>query len=258
MKVAVLQMPLKARDVQENIRRADALINAHPGAELYVLPEMFSTGFDMEPDECAEPVGGPSLQWMTAKSRETGAAICGSVATAVELFTFTNRMYFVTPEGDVTVYDKRHLFSYSGEDQHYTAGNQRVIATYKGVRFLLEVCYDLRFPVWSRCLDDYDAIIYVANWPSKRRNAWDTLLCARAVENQAWVIGANRVGEDQLDCVYNGGSVIVDAYGRPVVVAPDDEETVIMADIDMQKLSDYRAKFPSLGDSDRFEIIDNS
>ena len=151
MKVAVLQMPLKARDVQENIRRADALINAHPGAELYVLPEMFSTGFDMEPDECAEPMGGPSLQWMTAKARETGAAICASMATAVELFTFTNRMYFVAPEGEVTVYDKRHLFSYSGEDQHYTAGNQRVIATYKGVRVLLEVCYAWRFPVWSRC-----------------------------------------------------------------------------------------------------------
>ena len=125
------------------------------------------------------------------------------------------------------------------------------------LRFLLEVCYDLRFPVWSRCLDDYDVIIYVANWPTKRRNAWDTLLRARAVENQAWVVGVNRVGEDQLECVYNGGSAIVDAYGRTVVEAPDDEETVVMADIDMQKLAEYRAKFPSLGDSDKFEIIDN-
>ena len=258
MKVAVLQMNMAARDVHENIRRADALIDAHPGAELYVLPEMFSTGFDMEPDQCAEPVGGPSLQWMTNKARETGAAICGSVATAVELFTFTNRMYFVTPEGDVTIYDKRHLFSYSGEDQHYAAGDERVVATYKGVRFLLEVCYDLRFPVWSRCCDDYDVIIYVANWPTKRRNAWDTLLRARAIENQAWVVGANRVGEDQLECVYNGGSVVIDAYGRTACEAPDDEETVAMADIDMQKLAEYRAKFPSLRDSDSFEIVHNS
>lgn len=254
MKVAALQMDVLARDVEENIRRADQLIDAHGGAELYVLPEMFSTGFDMEPDLCAEPVGGRSLQWMTAKARATGAALCGSVATAVELFTFTNRMYFVTPEGDITIYDKRHLFSYSGEDRHYSAGNRRVVATYKGVRFLLEVCYDLRFPVWSRCRDDYDAIIYAANWPSKRRNAWDTLLRARAVENQAWVIGANRVGEDQLDCVYDGGSAIIDAYGRTAAQAADGAETVVMADIDMQKLCDYRTKFPSLGDSDEFVI----
>jgi len=256
MKVAVLQMDLAVRDVEENIRRADALIDAHPGAELYLLPEMFSTGFDMDPSACAEPVGGLSMQWMLDKARQTGAALCGSVATAVELFTYTNRMYFVTPEGDVTIYDKRHLFSYSGEDQCYTAGQERVVATYKGIRFLLEVCYDLRFPVWSRCCDDYDVILYVANWPTKRRNAWDTLLRARAVENQAWVLGANRVGIDQLDCVYNGGSVIVNAYGQTVVEANDDEVSVIMADLDYQKLSDYRAKFPSLRDSDKFEIME--
>jgi len=256
MKVAVLQMDLAVRDVEENIRRADALIDAHPGAELYLLPEMFSTGFDMDPSACAEPVGGLSMQWMLDKARQTGAALCGSVATAVELFTYTNRMYFVTPEGDVTIYDKRHLFSYSGEDQCYTAGQERVVATYKGIRFLLEVCYDLRFPVWSRCCDDYDVILYVANWPTKRRNAWDTLLRARAVENQAWVLGANRVGIDQLDCVYNGGSVIVNAYGQTVVEAKDDEVSVIMADLDYQKLCDYRAKFPSLRDSDKFEIME--
>ena len=254
MKIAVVQMDITAGNVQENIARADALISAHPGADVYVLPEMFSTGFDMNPMDVAEPQQGASYQWMRAKAAEMNAAITGSVATAVELFTFTNRMYFVEPDGKTTVYDKRHLFSYSGEDRHYEAGKERVIVTYRDVRFLLEVCYDLRFPVWSRCRDDYDVALYVANWPVKRRSAWDALLPARAIENQCWVAGANRVGEDQLGCVYDGGSVILNAYGQPVAVAPEGETAVIMADVDMQKLREYRTKFPSLVDSDDFVL----
>ena len=247
-------MDLAARDAAENLRRADRLIEAHPGADLYLLPEMFTTGFDMEPDLCAEPAGGPAIQWMLAKSHATGAAICGSVATAVELFRYTNRMYFATPDGQTVVYDKRHLFSYSGEDQHYQAGDHRVVACWKGVRFLLEICYDLRFPVWSRCRDDYDVILYVANWPTKRQNAWDTLLRARAVENQAWVVGANRVGQDQMDLSYSGGTAVINAYGHTVAAAPDNQEAVIMADIDIDALAQYRTKFPSLCDSDTYII----
>lgn len=247
-------MNVSARSVEENIRRADALISAHPGADVYVLPEMFSTGFDMEPDVAAEPVGGPTVQWMVRKAAGMNAAICGSVATAVELFTYTNRMYFVEPDGTTTVYDKRHLFSYSGENLLYTAGTERVVKEFRGVRYLLEVCYDLRFPVWSRCRDDYDVILYVANWPVKRRAAWDALLVARAIENQCYVVGANRVGTDRLGCVYDGGSVVVHPYGNIVARAGVGEETVFMADIDMAGLSEYRAKFPSLGDSDDFEI----
>ena len=256
MKIAVVQMNLVARDVQQNIAHADALITANPGADLYVLPEMFSTGSDMEPDLVAEPLGGPSLQWMQRKAAEMGAAICGSVATAVELFTFTNRLYFVTPDGKVTSYDKRHLFTYGGEAEHYTAGHDRVVATWKGVRFLLEVCYDLRFPVWSRYRGDYDAIIYVANWPVKRRSSWDVLLQARAAENQCYVVAANRVGTDQLGCDYDGGSVIVHPYGHVLVCARDREESVMITDIDMDKLCDYRSKFPALVDADEFILKD--
>lgn len=254
MKIAAVQMDIKARDVAENLRRADALIDAHPGADVYVLPEMFSTGFDMEPDVAAEPEGGASLQWMRRKAAETGAVICGSVATAVELFTYTNRMYFVTPEGEVTAYDKHHLFTYSGENNAYTPGTERVVAEWRGVRFLLEVCYDLRFPVWSRCRDDYDVMLYVADWPVKRRVAWDVLLQARALENQCFVCGANRVGTDRLDCVYNGGSVIIGPYGDIMATAPDNAETIVMAEIDMQRLRDFRAKFPVSADADPFTL----
>lgn len=254
MKIAVLQMDIVADNVAANLAHADALITAHPGADLYVLPEMFSTGFAMNPVDVAEPEGGDSVQWMKQKAAATGAAIAGSVATAVELFNFVNRMYFVTPEGEVHHYDKRHLFSYSGEHLHYESGQKRVVIDYRGVRFLLEVCYDLRFPVWSRCRDDYDVALYVANWPVKRRLAWDTLLLARAIENQCWVVGANRVGVDSLGCTYNGGSVIVNAYGQPVATATEGEEAVVMAEFDGDGLRDYRQKYPSLNDSDDFEI----
>ena len=177
-----------------NVACMDKLISAHAqGTDLFVLPEMFSTGFCTSPEGIAESSDSATLQWMKQKAAEHNCAIAGSVSVE-ENGKFYNRFYFVHPDGNVQWYNKKHLFTYGGEDKHYTAGQERVVVNFRGVRFLLEVCYDLRFPVWSRNRGDYDAAIYVASWPSPRVEAWKALLRARAIENQCYVLGVNRVG----------------------------------------------------------------
>ena len=220
-------------------------------ADLFVLTEMFSTGFATEPEGIAES-DGSSLRWMQQMANKLDAAIAGSVATE-ENSRFYNRFYFVEPNGQVTWYDKRHLFTYGGEDKHFTPGNKRVIVSFRGTRFMLQVCYDLRFPVWSRNRGDYDAIIYVASWPSSRIEVWKTLLRARAIENQSFVIGVNRIGKD-LKCEYQGGSAIIDPYGRTVAELFDFQEATAIAEIDMNELEAFRKKFPVLNDADNFEM----
>ena len=242
-------------DTLENLRRAEELITGNPGADVYVLPEMFTTGFCMEPSRIAEPMEGPTLAWMRRVASETDAAIVGSVATIAPEGGYKNRMYFVEPDGQVFHYDKRHLFSYSGEDKHYEAGRERVIIEWRGVRFLLQVCYDLRFPVFARNCDDYDVALYVANWPDKRRMAWDILLRARAIENQAVVIGVNRVGTDPM-CNYDGGTAAIDFFGFVAVRCDDNTEQVITYEVKMDEMRQYREKFPSLNDSDDFRITE--
>lgn len=254
MKISLIQMNLAWCDTQANLRRAEELICRQPGADVYVLPEMFTTGFCMEPHHIAEPAEGPTLAWMRRMARETDAAITGSVATVAPDGGYRNRMYFVEPDGRVTHYDKRHLFSYSGEDLHYEAGEERVIVSFRGVRFFLQVCYDLRFPVFGRNRDDYDVAIYVANWPDKRRMAWDVLLRARAIENQAVVIGVNRVGTDPM-CVYDGGTAAIDFFGNVAVACSDNVEQCVTYEVKMDELQHYRSKFPSLIDSDDFRLV---
>ena len=180
-------------------------------------------------------------------------AVCGSVAVCCTDGLIRNRMYFVLPDGKSYYYDKRHLFAYGGEDKHYVKGGRRVVAEYKGVRFLLQVCYDLRFPVWARNNDDYDAILFAANWPGSRQNVWQVLLRARAIENQCYVIGANRTGSDPL-CRYVGRSAIVDAKGKTLAQAKGDAPQVVTADIDIGALNAFRKKFPVLADRDLFEL----
>ena len=255
MKIALIQMNLAWCDAAENLRHAEELIKSQPGADVYVLPEMFTTGFCMEPSRIAEPMEGPTLAWMRRVASETDAAIVGSVATIAPEGGYKNRMYFVEPEGQVFHYDKRHLFSYSGEDKHYEAGRERVIIEWRGVRFLLQVCYDLRFPVFARNCDDYDVALYVANWPDKRRMAWDILLRARAIENQAVVIGVNRVGTDPM-CNYDGGTAAIDFFGFVAVRCDDNTEQVITYEVKMDEMRQYREKFPSLNDSDDFRITE--
>lgn len=242
-------------DAAENLRHAEELIKSQPGADVYVLPEMFTTGFCVEPSRIAEPMEGPTLAWMRRVASETDAAIVGSVATIAPEGGYKNRMYFAEPDGQVFHYDKRHLFSYSGEDKHYEAGRERVIIEWRGVRFLLQVCYDLRFPVFARNCDDYDVALYVANWPDKRRMAWDILLRARAIENQAVVIGVNRVGTDPM-CNYDGGTAAIDFFGFVAVRCDDNTEQVITYEVKMDEMRQYRDKFPSLNDSDDFRIIE--
>ena len=181
-----------------------------------------------------------------------GAAIAGSIATEEE-GVFYNRFYFVTPEGDYAQYDKHHLFTYGGEHNHYHAGQERVVVEYMGVRILLAICYDLRFPVWSRNRKDYDMAIYVASWPTPRVEAWKALLHARAIENQCYVVGVNRVGKDPY-CQYSGHSAIIDPYGKTLAECNEDKECLLTAQIDMDTLKAFREKFPVLEDADDFVL----
>ena len=195
MKITMIQSAPTWADAEASLARVEQMIAVAPTADVYVLPEMFATGFCMQPERIAQPEGGTILSAMKRLSAHYGAAIVGSVAVADGEKSY-NRMYFVRPDGTVDRYDKRHLFTYSGEHEHYARGESRCIVEFRGVRFLLQVCYDLRFPVWSRNRGDYDAIIYIASWPVARISAWDTLLPARAIENQCYVVGVNRVGDD--------------------------------------------------------------
>lgn len=252
MKITILQRDITWGDTTVNIARANEAIGCNPGADLYVLPEMFSTGFCVEPEGVAESADGESLQWMKRKSAQTDAAIAGSVLVE-ERGRYYNRFYFVKPDGSVTYYDKKHLFTYGGEHLRFTSGQERVVVEWRGVRILLEVCYDLRFPVWARNKGDYDMILYVASWPCTRAKAWNALLVARAIENQCYVAGVNRVGSDPK-CEYSGDSVVINPYGDVVARCEPYVECECVADVDMAFLNDFREKFPAQNDADYFEI----
>ena len=247
MKTTILQRDIKWGDPKANIQRADEAISRNAGSDLYVLPEMFSTGFCTSPEGIAER-DDTTLQWMKSKACEIDAAIAGSVAVE-EDGKYYNRFYFVKPDGEVTHYDKKHLFTYGGEHLRFTAGDERVVVEWRGVRILLEVCYDLRFPIWARNCGDYDMILYVASWPTPRVGAWSALLVARAIENQCYVAGVNRVGNDPA-CEYCGGSVIIDPYGVKIAECEISQECEATAEIDMAALEAFRKKFPVLQDAD--------
>lgn len=273
MKTAIVQHSIKAHDVEGTLREIGELLNQQPGADLYVLAETFATGFMTEGSAEQAGVQSPQiLSWMKQQARRLDAAIAGSVATKApggSVATKTplpsggvgegsgdvlyNRLFFVRPDGSYDYYDKRHLFGYAGETDEYVAGSYRLVVEWRGVRFLLQVCYDLRFPVFSRNRGDYDAAIYVANWPEKRRDVWQTLLKARALENQCYVVGANIVGSDQV-CDYMGDSVIIDAYGHTVASCTPGRVEVATAELDMEKLWHFRQKFPVLNDADAFVL----
>ncbi|MGP1467451.1 MAG: amidohydrolase [Porphyromonadaceae bacterium] len=248
MKTTILQMDIAWGDCQGNVRRVDAMIDNAPEADLYILPEMFSTGFAAAPEGMAESENGKTVEWMRRKAVAKDAAIAGSLAIKSGGRYF-NRLYFVKPDGEVTTYDKRHLFSYAGENLHYTRGEERVIVEWRSVRIMLQVCYDLRFPVFSRNNGDYDMIIYVASWPTSRIKVWDTLLHARALENQCYVAGVNRVGRDP-NCEYCGNSLIISPYGEDLAVCGSGEESAKTAEIEMEMLRSFRKKFPVIDDAD--------
>lgn len=255
MKIALIQSEIVWGNELANRQRIDTLLEkAQKGAELYVLPEMFSTGFATSETDAIEEEPSRTLDWMKSKAAELDAALCGSIALRLGDGRCVNRMYFVYPDGRCVHYDKRHLFTYGGEHRRFSGGEQRVIVEYKGIRFLLAVCYDLRFPVWLRNRGDYDAMIIVASWPESRRYAWDTLARARAIENQCFVLAVNRSGDDP-NCSYNGGTVLIGPKGETIAAAEDGKEQLLAADMDMRELEAFRASFPALNDKDNFEIL---
>lgn len=252
MKVSIVQYNIVWANPAENVSNINQIIDNNPGADLYVLPEMFSTGFCTDPKGIAESANSATLNWMKRKSAETGAAIAGSIAVT-ENGKYYNRFYFVKPHGEVAFYDKKHLFTYGGEHNSFTAGDKRVVVEFMGVRILLEICYDLRFPVWARNRGDYDMILYVASWPVPRISAWSALLVARAIENQCYVAGVNRIGSDPT-CEYCGASVVIDPYGKCIASCPDNKECATTAEIDIKALEAFRQKFPVLNDADSIVI----
>ncbi len=250
IRVAVCQTDIAWEQTDSNLQRQEAFVAA-ADADVVVLPEMFATGFKLKPAVVAEPADGLIVSTMRRWAAAYGKAVVGSAAIA-EGETFRNRMFFVRPSGETTFYDKHHLFRPAGEGRYYTPGGERVIAEYLGFRFLLLTCYDLRFPVWSRNRNDYDAILCSASWPEVRRDVWQTLLRARAIENQCYVAGVNRVGDDPANH-YAGDSVLLDFMGRAIADAGDGEKT-LAGEFDTEKLAAFKAQFPVWQDADEFSI----
>lgn len=256
MKVALIQSKLIWENPKANRNHFEEKINAiTEKVDLIVLPEMFSTGFTMNPIEVAETMQGETVTLMQSLATAKNSAITGSLIIK-ENDNYYNRLVFVFPSGEIQFYDKRHLFSLAGEEKVYTAGNQKLIVDYLGFKICPLVCYDLRFPVFSRNVDEYDVLIYVANWPKTRINAWDILLKGRAVENICFTIGVNRTGLDTNNFEYNGHSQAVDFLGNHILEAQENEG-VFIVELNKQELIKTRSKLGFLNDSDSFELVSN-
>jgi predicted amidohydrolase len=253
LKISLLQTTLAWQQPAANRDRLAALMAPLAGqTDLILLPEMFTTGFTMAPETVAEPMSGPTLAWLREQAATLGAAVCGSVV--IEEQGYRNRLLFVRADGAVEYYDKRHLFRMANEQRHYVAGASRKVIQYRGWRILPQVCYDLRFPVWCRNRNDYDLLLCVANWPSPRRHAWRTLLLARAIENQCYLAGVNRVGQDGKGVEYSGDSLLVDFKGQALLDAPVGEAFVKTATLDGEALRQFRHTFPVWQDADPFTL----
>ncbi len=255
MQVSIIQANLYWEDKQANLRNLEEHIDAIDATDLVVLPEMFSTGFSMRAQVLAEEMDGTTINWMKQKAKEANAAICGSLIIK-ENGNYYNRFVFVHPTGELQHYDKRHLFSLAKEQEHFTAGNSRTIVYYKGWRILLQVCYDLRFPVFARYQNDYDLMLYVANWPNKRSTAWNSLLKARAIENMATCIGVNRVGTDKNDILYTGHSAAYDALGEKIASTNGGNEEVVSVKLNLNAQNQIRQLFNFLNDRDQYTLLD--
>ena len=220
---------------------------------LVVLPEMFSTGFTMKPSSVSETMNGATVSWMINMAKTHNIGIIGSMVIQ-ENNQYFNRAIFVHPSGHLEIYDKRHLFSLAGEDRQYTPGTNRIVIQFKGWRICPFICYDLRFPVWSRNTDNYDVLLFMANWPIPRIDAWDTLLKARAIENMSYCIGVNRIGEDENGYQYNGHTSAYNFLGEKVASTAEGKEDVLHCEISKTKLHEFRQKLNFLKDQDSFKI----
>lgn len=258
--ITTIQSNLIWEEKSANLRILEDKINGiTDDTEIVVLPEMFSTGFSMNPALLAESMDGETVRWMEKISRKNGIILTGSIIIAEEGKYF-NRLIWMLPNGQYGQYDKRHLFAFGEEDLQFSPGNKRLIASAKGWKINLQICYDLRFPVWARQTPrgeagaaEYDVLIYVANWPDRRSHAWKTLLCARAIENQCYVVGVNRVGNDGNAVYYSGNSLVIDPLGQ-VLYHMADEEDINTIVLSKEKLEEAREKFPFWRDADSFNI----
>ncbi len=251
----LIQTDLYWEDKAANLSMLEQKINSiQEKTEIIVLPEMFSTGFTMQAEQLAETMDGNTVAWMKRIAAARKVALTGSMIIEEDA-KYYNRLLWVLPTGEIGYYNKRHLFAYGSEDLHYKAGNKRLIASAKGWKINLQVCYDLRFPVWSRqqTPNEYDILVYVANWPERRNHAWKTLLQARAIENQCYVIGVNRVGNDGNDIYCSGDSMVVDATGK-ILYHKEQGEDVFTITLPKEHVEETRNKFPFWKDADHFFI----
>jgi omega-amidase len=254
MKTVLIQSDIIWENPSENRRIFEEKINSiTEEIDLIILPEMFTSGFTMHPNLVAETMTGNTILWLKNIAKSKNCAITGSLIIT-ENTNFYNRMVFVFPDGEMQHYDKKHLFTLAGEDKVYTSGKEKVIVEYKNWKICLQVCYDLRFPVFSRNTENYDVLIYVASWPKVRTNAWDILLKARAVENLSYVIGVNRIGTDTNDFEYIGHSQIIDELGN-FIIEPTEKENIFIATLDKNKMLETRNKLNFLNDRDAFNLV---
>jgi len=248
----LIQSPLVWEDPEANRGSIESKIEAVTGKpDLIILPEMFTTGFTMSPENIDKAEGPRTIAWMRELAAKFDAAICGSMVFA-EQGRFFNRLIFMGPEGDGSSYDKRHTFTLAGEHKVYASGNSKQIITFRGFRICPLICYDLRFPVWSRNTERYDLLIYVANWPAARVEAWDTLLKARAIENMAFCAGVNRIGTDGSGHTYSGHSAVYDALGNRQVYS--EKEEILQTPLHLSELSEVRDRLKLLDDRDHFSM----
>jgi omega-amidase len=249
LNITLVQPDIIWEDREANLKKYSEMLSEVKQSHLIILPEMFSTGFSMNSNKLNEKMDGPSVKWMKSLAKEKNTAVAGSLIIEEKGKNF-NRFLLVFPDGKVEIYDKRHLFTMSGEHLHYSPGNTKLVVEYLGWRFCPLVCYDLRFPVWSRNTENYDVLLYVANWPSPRQHVWKSLLVARAIENQAYCVGVNRVGTDGTGLNYLGDSALVDPKGFTSFLG--EKEQVKSFEISYEELHQFRKKFPVLEDRDEF------
>ncbi len=254
MKIALIQAPLYWENPTENRSYfQNIILNLAEKPDLIVLPEMFTTGFTMQAAAVAETMDGATVLWMKTVAKSQKCALVGSLVIT-ENDLFFNRLLFVFPDGKLLFYDKKHLFTLAGEHAAFTAGSSKLVVDYMGFKICPLICYDLRFPVFSRNTTDYDVLIYVANWPKTRINAWDVLLKARAIENMSYVLGVNRIGTDDHNLVYTGHTQAVDFLGENLI-APQETEAVFVTTLDLKKLNESRQKLGFLNDKDAFLML---
>ena len=252
--ISCIQTNLIWEDKEANFTNFESLFQKLPiESQIVVLPEMFSTGFSMNPQKFAEPFDGTTINWLKNQANKTNKIIIGSIIITDNGKNY-NRLITIFPNGEIQFYDKRHLFRMAGEHNHYSSGKNKLIFTLDNWKICPLICYDLRFPVWSRNRNNYNVLIYIANWPEARSYAWKSLLIARAIENQCFVIGVNRIGIDGNNINHTGDSMIINPYGQIIAQANANEEQILSAELSFDDIDTIRKKFPAHLDADDFEI----